>query len=60
MVNEITVNGSLVQVLNTLSYGPGESVHTYELKGGSYVYEISGSWFIQERGQLKRRVEIGL
>jgi hypothetical protein len=58
MVNEINVNGRPVVVLNTLSCGPGCAPHTYALKGGSYVYEIAGQWFLQERGQFKRKVEV--
>lgn len=58
MVNAISINGRTVAVLNTLSSGPGCQPHTYELKGGSYVYEIAGEWFLQVRGQSKRRVEV--
>ena len=46
-------------VLNSLSSGPNEQAHTYELNGGAYVYEIGGVWWLQERGQSKRRVEVG-
>jgi hypothetical protein len=59
MVNAINVNGRPVVVLNTLSVGPNCQPHTYELKGGSYVYEVAGQWFLQERGQLRRVVEVG-
>jgi hypothetical protein len=59
MVNTLTVNGRTVAVLNTLSCGPGCQPHTYELSGGSYVYEIAGSWWLQERGQSKREVTVG-
>jgi hypothetical protein len=58
MTNTITVNGRTEKVLNTLSSGPGQPVHTYELRGGSYVYEIAGIWWLQEAGQFKRRVEV--
>lgn len=58
MVNHITVNGSVKQVVNTLSCGPGEKPHTYELKGGSYVFEIGGVWWLAEKGQSKRNVEV--
>ena len=58
MVNEINVNGKPVAVVNTLSCGLGCGPHTFELKGGSYVYEIAGQWWLQERGREKRRVEV--
>jgi hypothetical protein len=58
MVKSINVNGRTEVVLNTLSVGPGEQPHTYELKGGSYVYEVAGQWFLQARGQFKRAVQV--
>jgi len=58
MVNAINVDGRPVEVLNTLSCGPNCTPHTYELNGGSYVYEIAGEWWLQQRGQGKRRVEV--
>jgi hypothetical protein len=58
MVKQIAVNGTARTVVNTLSYGPGTVPHTYELAGGSYVYEIAGSWFLQARGQFKQNVTV--
>ncbi len=58
MVKHITVNGAAVQVLNTLSDGPGTDVHTFELKGGSYVYRVADTWFLQERGKFKIPVKV--
>lgn len=57
-IQSITINGRPVPVLNTLSSGPNGQRHTYILSGGSYVYEIAGEWWLQERGQFKRRVEV--
>jgi hypothetical protein len=59
MVKHITVNGTAVQVLNSLSDGPGTDVHTFELKGGSYVYRVADVWFLQERGLFKVPVTVG-
>jgi len=58
MANTITVNGRAMQVTNTLSCGPGCTPHTYELKGGSYVYQVGREWFLQVRGQSARKVEV--
>jgi hypothetical protein len=58
MTKSINVNGRETLVLNSLSSGPNCAPHTYELKGGSYVYEIAGAWWLQERGQFARRVEV--
>lgn len=58
MANTITVNGRTVRVLNTLSCGPGEAPHTYELKGGAYVYRVGREWWLQERGREKRPVSL--
>lgn len=58
MVNEINVNGRPVVVLNTVSCGPNCTPHTYELKGGSYVYEVAGEWWLQQRGKIKYKVEV--
>lgn len=58
MANDITVNGTARKVTNTLSSGPGCEPHTYELTHGAYVYEIGGVWWLQERGQFKRKVEV--
>jgi hypothetical protein len=58
MANTVTVNGQAVAVVNTLSCGPGCTPHTYELRGGSYVYEIAGIWWLQMGGQSKRQVEV--
>ena len=44
MPRTILVNGKPVNVTNALSSGPGETPHTYELDGGSYVYEVAGVW----------------
>ena len=54
----LTVNGQTVRVLNTLSCGPDQPVHTYELAGGAYVYEVAGTWFLQERWQFARVVSL--
>jgi hypothetical protein len=56
MTKSININGRPVVVLNTLSCGPGCEPDTYNLKGGSYVYRIAGEWWLQVRGQFKRRV----
>jgi hypothetical protein len=58
MTKSININGRETVVLNSLSCGPGCTPHTYELKGGSYVYQIAGEWFLQVRGQDKRKVEV--
>jgi hypothetical protein len=58
MANTLTVNGVERTVTNTLSCGPGCEPHTYELTRGAYVYRIAGEWWLQERGQFKRRVEV--
>lgn len=58
MTKSININGRETVVLNTLSCGPGCEPHTYELNGGSYVYRIADEWFLQVRGQFKRRVEV--
>ena len=58
MVKNITVNGVSRAVTNTLSSGPGCEAHTYELTRGAYVYRIGGEWWLQERGQFKRQVEV--
>jgi len=58
MVKQITVNGAAAKVINTLSCGPGSEPHTFELSGGSYVYQIADVWWLQERGQFKRAVRV--
>lgn len=58
MTKTIAINGHVVTVLNRLSSGPGAEPHTYELRGGSYVYEIAGRWWLQERGQYPRLVTV--
>jgi hypothetical protein len=60
MVKQITVNGAARTVVNTGSYGPGLEPHTYELKGGSWVYRIADKWYLGQPGQFKRQVEVGL
>lgn len=58
MANTVTVNGVERKVTNTLSDGPGTAVHTYELTQGAYVYRVGREWWLQERGQFKRKVEV--
>lgn len=58
MTNSITVNGQARKVTNTLSCGPGQEPHTYELTGGAYVYSVGGAWKLQERGQSARAVTV--
>ena len=58
MVKHISVNGVLRAVTNTLSCGPGCEIDTYELTRGAYVYRIGREWWLQERGQFKRQVEV--
>ena len=58
MANVITVCGLERKVFNALSCGPGCVPHTYELGGGAYVYRIADDWWLQERGQFKRKVEV--
>ena len=54
----VKVDGVPREVVNTLSSGPGAPVHTYELRGGSYVYKVGAQWWLQERGQFKRPVTV--
>ncbi len=54
----VRVDGRERQVTDRLSSGPGLPPTTYELRGGAYVYEIGGSWWLQERGQFKRKVTL--
>ncbi len=56
----IQLDGSTYQVLNTLSAGPDCEPTTYELKGGSYVYQVGGYWFLQRRGQFAQKVILQL
>ncbi len=58
MTNAITVNGQARKVTNTLSCGPGEEPHTYELTGGAYVYRVGNDWKLQERGRFARVVRV--
>lgn len=60
MTNAIKVNGQARKVTNTLSCGPGQEPHTYELTGGAYVYSVGGTWKLQERGQFARVVSVEL
>lgn len=58
MTKSIHINGRAAVVLNALSCGPGCTPHTYELKGGSYVYQIAGQWWLQERRATARKVAV--
>lgn len=39
------------RVLNSLSTGPGDPPHTFELTDGEYVYRVDEQWWLQRRGQ---------
>ena len=54
----ITINGRQYEATNALSSGPGCEAHTYELRGGDYVYRVADTWWLQQRGQWKRAVEV--
>jgi hypothetical protein len=54
----IKINGRDEKVTNTLSCGPGEAPHTYELTRGRYVYRIADVWYLQIPGQFKILVSV--
>lgn len=60
MVSTIRVNGAERKVINTLSSGPGQEPHTFQIAGG-WVEKIGTRWQVQFRGQfaVQATVEIG-
>ena len=51
MRRAIRINGTTRQVLNSLSSGPGQEPHTYQI-AGAWVERVGNQWKMQRRGQF--------